>query len=60
MAVLMPLPLEHRRLLLDKLHQFASRNRFVLLALAHRLQQFLQVEKDALLETKWQGWYSEV
>lgn len=59
MAILMPLPLEHRRLLLDKFHQFARGHRLVLLAFAHGLQQLLQVEEDALLETKWCGWYSE-
>lgn len=58
-AILVPLPLEHRRLLLDKLHQFACRNRLVLLALAHGLEQLLEVEKDAFGETKWRGRYSE-
>lgn len=52
MAILMPLPLEHRRLLLNKLHQFACRYGFILLALAHRLEKLFEVEKDSLGETE--------
>ena len=46
-TILMPLPLENGRLLLDESHQFARGDRFILLSLLHRLQQLSQVEQNS-------------
>jgi hypothetical protein len=49
-AILMSLPLENGRLLLDEAHQFAGGNRLILLSLLHRLEQLSQMEENSFGE----------
>lgn len=48
-AVLMPLPLEHRRLFLYKAHEFGCGDWFAFLALLHGFKEFAEVKEDAIL-----------